>query len=505
MRRVRKSTLFLLLIGGSAAAQSAQPASNAKPTTSAITPADVVTRITYLASDELKGRDTPSPGLELAAAYIAQEFKSFGLQPGGDSSTFVQRWPFERRAMTAAGARVALGGKPLTYLQDFFVVQGQRDSVSGAILYAGLASAQPAALPAAARGKIVAYYIPGSKADESWLDAVKGVLPVALAAQPQAIMLFLDPSFPVDQIGYVAANAGNEVLPVMLLGVRYEAAKAWFRQAGRDLDAVRTRTSADASTTSGLTLTAMARAEAARVHPPNVVGILPGSDPALKDTYVVLSAHMDHVGVGAPNAKGDSIYNGADDDASGTSAVLEVAQAFAALPAAQRPKRSIIFLAVSGEEKGLLGSGYFVEHPPVPTEKIVANINIDMIGRNNPDTVVAIGQEYSSLGPLAQQVAKANPNLKLIVAPDLWPKEQLFFRSDHFNFAKKNIPAIFFTTGLHADYHQPSDEVQTINADKLSRIAMLTFELAKAIASAPQPPQWTEQGKAALRAISGNE
>jgi hypothetical protein len=441
----------------------------------------------------------------MAAAYIAGEFKSFGLQPAGDSGTFIQRWPFERRELTATGARVSLGGKPLTYLQDFFVVQGQRDSVSGAILYAGQASTQPAPLPPAARGQIVAYFIPGAKADENWLGALRGILPAALAAQPQAIMLLLDPAFPVDQIAYVATNAGNEVLPVMLIGVRYDAAKAWFTQAGRDLDAVRTRASADGAPTSGLTLTATARAVGAKAFPPNVVGILPGSDPTLKDTYVVLSAHMDHVGVGAPNAKGDSIYNGADDDASGTSAVLEVAQAFAALPAAQRPKRSIIFLAVSGEEKGLLGSGYFMEHPPVPAEKIVANINIDMIGRNHPDTVVAIGQDYSSLGPLAQQVAKANPNLKLVVAPDLWPKEQLFFRSDHFNFAKKNIPAIFFTTGLHPDYHQPSDEVQTIDADKLSRIALLTFDLAKAIANAAQPPQWTEQGRAAVRAISGNE
>ncbi|MGH7459994.1 MAG: M20/M25/M40 family metallo-hydrolase, partial [Longimicrobiales bacterium] len=247
----------------------------------------------------------------------------------------------------------------------------------------------------------------------------------------------------------------------------------------------------------------VARPVKSGANPPNVVGILPGSDPVLKDTYVVFSAHMDHVGIGQPNAQGDSIYNGADDDASGTSAVIEVAQAFAALPANQRPKRSIIFLLVSGEEKGLFGSKHFVAHPPVPLDKIVANINIDMIGRNNPDTVVAIGQDYSSLGPLVQQVAKSNPNLKLTVAPDLWPQEQLFFRSDHFSFAERNVPAIFFTTGLHKDYHQPSDEAATIDTDKVSRIAQLTFQLAQAIANAPEPPSWTEAGRAALRAISG--
>jgi hypothetical protein len=128
-----------------------------------------------------------------------------------------------------------------------------------------------------------------------------------------------------------------------------------------------------------------------------------------------------------------------------------------------------------------------------------------MIGRNHPDTVVAIGQEYSTLGALAQQVAGSEPGLKLTVAPDLWPQEQLFFRSDHFNFAIKNIPAIFFTTGLHADYHKPSDEVQTLDTDKVARIAQLIFQLGKSVAMAPEPPQWTEEGKAAIRRAGGNE
>ena len=285
-----------------------------------------------------------------------------------------------------------------------------------------------------------------------------------------------------------------------LLGLRYDVAKAWLTQAGVDLDALRTRKTAELAPNAGVTLTMVARPVSSGGNPPNVVGILPGSDPVLKDTYVVFSAHMDHVGVGQPNAQGDSIYNGADDNASGTSAVLEVAQAFAALPAAQKPKRSIIFLLVSGEEKGLFGSKYFVEHPPVPLDKIVANINIDMIGRNNPDTVVAIGQEYSTLGPAVQQVAKANPNFKLTVAPDLWPQEQLFFRSDHFNFAARNIPAIFFTTGLHKDYHQPSDEVATIDTDKVSRVARLVFWLGYDIANSPTAPTWTDVG---LKAIGG--
>lgn len=313
-----------------------------------ITPADMRARIAFLASDELKGRNTPSPGLEAAAAYIADEFKSFGLQPAGDNGTYLQRYPYVARARRGAAAPV----NPDT------------------------------------------------------------------------------------------------------------------------------------------------------AYPPNVVAILPGSDPALKDTYVVFSAHMDHVGVGQPDAKGDSIYNGADDDASGTSAVVEVAQAFASLPEAQRPKRSMVFLLVSGEEKGLLGSAWYADHPTVPLEKIVANVNIDMIARNSPDTVVAIGNEYSSLGPLVASIARQRPELGFTVVPDLWPEERFFFRSDHFNFARKEIPAIFFFAGVHADYHKPSDEIDTVDTDKAARIAKLVYYLADAIGNDPNPPKWTPEGLEAVRALT---
>ncbi len=505
MRLVRNTTAAgLLVIATGLAAQTAPHA----PTVPAINPADVRARIGFLASDALSGRDTPSPGLETAAAYIANEFKAFGLQPAGDSGTFIQRWPFERRRISTNSIQAVLSAnawtRPLKYLDEFFVIPGQQDTVSGAVFYAGIASSQPAAVPATARGQILVYYIPGKAADEAWLGTIRVSLPAAFTAQPKAIVLLLDPEFPRDQVSYVATNASGEEAPAPIIGIRYDAAKEWFAQAGLSLDAVRARAAPDAAA-SAATLTLTTRMEADAARPPNVVAILPGSDPALRDTYVVFSAHMDHVGVGAPNTKGDSIYNGADDDASGTSAVLELAQAFAALPAAQRPKRSLIFLTVSGEEKGLFGSKYFVDHPPVPAEKIVADINIDMIGRNHPDTVVAIGQEYSTLGDLVQQVRRAHPELKLVVAPDLWPQEQLFFRSDHFNFAAMNIPSIFFTTGLHPDYHQPSDEVETINTEKLARITQLVFHLGQSIASTAQAPTWTEQGKAAMKAIRGHQ
>jgi Zn-dependent M28 family amino/carboxypeptidase len=164
-----------------------------------------------------------------------------------------------------------------------------------------------------------------------------------------------------------------------------------------------------------------------------------------------------------------------------------------------------LFVLVSGEEKGLLGSQYFVQNPPVPATQMAANINIDMIGRNAPDTVVAIGQDYSSLGPSVQRIAAAHPALGLTVAPDLWPEEQLFFRSDHFSFAAQEIPAIFFTTGLHDDYHRPSDEPDTIDNDKLTRVARLLFRFGHELANSPQRPAWTTEGLAEVRrATRGN-
>jgi hypothetical protein len=233
---------------------------------------------------------------------------------------------------------------------------------------------------------------------------------------------------------------------------------------------------------------------------PNVVAVFPGADPALRGEYVVLSAHIDHVGVGAP-VRGDSIYNGADDDASGTSALLEVAEAFAALE--RRPARSIVFLGVSGEEKGLLGSEYFTEHPTLPLANVVANLNVDMIGRNDPANVVVIGRDYSSLGDVLAGVVDRNPSLGLGARDDPWPEERFFFRSDHFNFARKRIPILFFFAGVHADYHRPSDQVEKLDVDKAARVARLVFLTAHAVADDPRRPTWTPKGLREVRAATG--
>ncbi len=228
---------------------------------------------------------------------------------------------------------------------------------------------------------------------------------------------------------------------------------------------------------------------------PNVVGILEGSDPVLKDEYLVFSAHMDHSGTadqGSCAARGaDSICNGADDNASGTVAIVELAEAFAALH--PRPKRSVIFLTVSGEEKGLWGSSFFAEHPPVPVEQMVANVNADMVGRNWTDTIVVIGKEHSDLGETLERVNAAHPELNMTAIDDLWPEENFYNRSDHIHFARRGVPILFFFNGTHEDYHQVTDEPEKIDAEKESRIVQLMLFLGIEIANAAERPKWNPE------------
>jgi Zn-dependent M28 family amino/carboxypeptidase len=462
-----------------------------------ITGADVLQRLSIIAHDSMRGRDTPSRGLEMTAAYVAGQFRSFKLNPAGDSGSFIQRYPYASRhidntihMLESVGGRTAL-----TFGSDFFVVPAEVDSVVGTPYFLGTMDGAP--VPPNLRGRILVAAVPDTFGP-SWQARVGELLPAAMGAGAGALILILDPKFTTRTIAALAAPLSEQVAPFPVFGVRADAIAPLLAGTGLAIATVFAATPVPARELTGLSLRLRTPFSESNAQVPNVVAILPGSDPVLRDEYVVFSAHMDHVGVGSANAKGDSIFNGADDDGSGTTAIMEIAQAFAALPAP--PRRSLIFLTVSGEEKGLLGSSWFVEHPPVPAARIVADINIDMIGRNNPDSVTAIGLEYSTLGPSASQVSKAYPELHLIVAPDLTPEEQLFLRSDHFNFARKDIPAIFFTTGLHKDYHEASDEVASINIEKLARVARLAFLLGYTVANDTVKPSWTQLGRDVVRA-----
>jgi hypothetical protein len=276
--------------------------------------------------------------------------------------------------------------------------------------------------------------------------------------------------------------------------VRDRAIRPILLAHGVDLDQVPGQEAAFVADVPGLALTLSPRVQVLQsLSAPNVAGILEGSDPVLRDEYVVFSAHMDHIGIGSPNAEGDSINNGADDDGSGTTAVLEIAEAYASL--ATRPKRSMIFLLVSGEEKGLWGSAYFAANPPVPVDDMVADLNVDMVGRNWPDTIVAIGMEHSDLGATLKQVNEAHPELGMTAIDDIWPDQRFYFRSDHYNFAQKGVPVLFFFNGTHEDYHGRNDEVDRIDVEKAVRISQLIFYLGYELASRPERPRWNPESR----------
>jgi len=235
----------------------------------------------------------------------------------------------------------------------------------------------------------------------------------------------------------------------------------------------------------------------------NVVAVLEGSDPILKSEYVAVGAHYDHVGIGGQGA--DRSFNGADDDGSGTVAVLAIAETFAR-PGAPRPKRSLIFVWHAGEEKGLWGSEYFVNHPTVPLKSIVAQLNIDMIGRSKqpgdvepsnrnlsgPDEIYVIGSKMMStdLGALSDRVGKAAGLVRFNYKyDDPNDQERLFYRSDHFSYAKKGIPIIFYFDGVHIDYHRPGDEVSKIDFAKMEKVTRTVYLTARELANAPQRPR----------------
>ncbi|HEX8391485.1 MAG TPA: M20/M25/M40 family metallo-hydrolase, partial [Longimicrobium sp.] len=467
--------------------------------------------IEFLASDRMRGRDTPSPELELAASYLVNQYKLWGLQPGGENNTFYQWWPYPLRRLRASAAglelRGAAGSQRLQLGRDFFARGGTAQPISSAgVVYAGRA-ADGMLAAGSMSGRVVVTALPGAGGTRDWRIERNRQMGAAQRAGASAIVYVLEPTWTADSIAaytrQTAAGArslgGEAAFPQYF--VTWPAAQQMFRAAGMTVDDPwRGAVPAAPAVLAGLTASgALPMENADDRNAPNVVAILPGSDPALRNEYVVLSAHMDHVGVGRP-VNGDSIYNGADDDASGTTGLLEVAEAFARLGV--RPRRSIIFLHVSGEEKGLLGSEWFSEHPTVPLGQIVANVNVDMIGRNSPDSVVVIGKNYSTLGQTANAVGRTHPELRLTLSDDIWPQERFFFRSDHYNFARKEVPAIFFFSGVHPDYHLPSDEVERIDTDKAARISRMVFYLVHEIANAQERPRWDPRGLEEVRRMT---
>jgi len=502
-------TPVAVLVAGLVAAQS--PASLQRAVNS-ITADDITRRVGVLADDSMRGRDTPSPELEQTAAYIAGEFRRLGLKPGGDAGTYLQRYAVVRTAVDTAATRITVRAPGrLTALKAGVDINVLR--------FGPLPTAEIS-------GPVVLFTREVDGGDPLAGADVKGAWAAqVITATPQGVQLDLPAAEAAIQAGAIGiviisdrtdAQWHNRLrritLPSTALegGASNEPAVAVIelrdttatRVLRLDMAAVRGDRRRVARRLEGITLTVrLVERTIARITAPNAVGILEGSDPQLKTEYVVYSAHMDHVGIGAP-VNGDSVYNGADDDASGTAAVVEAAEAFARLE--PPPKRSIIFLTVSGEEKGLWGSAYFTDHPPVPVERIVADLNMDMVGRNWRDTIAVIGKEHSDLGATLNRVAAAHPELRMQPIGDIWPQENFYFRSDHYNFARKGVPILFFFNGTHADYHQPSDEPRKIDGEKEARIVKLVLYLGLAVANSAERPRWNPESYKRIVESAGN-
>jgi hypothetical protein len=487
----RLALLGLLLIAAQPLrAQTSAPHTRAAAT---LTARDVAHRIGIIAHDSMLGRATPSRGLDLTARYVADQFRAFGLRPGGDRGSWLQRYPITRRRLDLERSRVVFSTAAAVD-SALFTTSARYDGgpvpenpVSGAAVLVAGAPTGESLEQLTVRDKVILYLPPAGES-----EVMHQVVRVLYLSGPKALVILSD----ADSASFAGALPrrapertviGPPSEGPVAIQVRAGAIAGSLAAAKVELDRVRGSTQPVLRDLPGLTVTITLRdTVTSSVSAPNTVGILEGTDPVLKDEYLVYSAHMDHIGI--TPGRTDSINNGADDDASGTVGVIELAEAFSRTGA--RPKRSLIFLTVSGEEKGLWGSNYFTSHPPVPLGQIVANINIDMIGRNWPDTIVAIGKEHSDLGATLDRVSAAHPEFGMTAIDDQWPQERFYFRSDHYNFARHGVPILFFFNGVHEDYHEVTDSPDKINSEKEARILKLLFYLGQEIGNAPRRPQW---------------
>ncbi len=419
------------------------------------------TNINWLAADERQGRLTPSPGLEASADYIAGQFRQAGLSAGGDGGTFFQTAPFTQITQDLKEFRLRLeaGGRAVN-------VRGE--SVEADAITALDYQATPVVrLPQSGPLPVISGRI--ALGDESW--AGEAALDILALQKPALIVLVLDGG-PPGPTNPTLAEAGNPVPPVIRV----------YSRAAADLLSHRTEIK--------LTLHVSAPArEDVRLR--NVAGILRGSDPAVRDRFVILSAHYDHLGVKSPGP-GNRIYHGANDNASGVASLIEIGKA---LNFATHPRRSILFLAVFGEEEGLLGSGYYVRHPLIPLAHTVADMNLEQLGRTDSSDGPEIAR-FTISGPsysnLAQMMEAGTRNAGVV----LYRKENgddYFDRSDNYSFAASGIVAHTLTVAFEfPDYHEVSDEAAKIDYGNLARVDRGIAAALSAIADAASVPRWSD-------------
>ncbi len=479
---------------------------------------DLYSHILYLASDELQGRPTPSIYCDIAGRYIEDEFWEYSLRPGGGNGTFQQFYTINIYPNNAENLKVSYSFGDFEWKLNadeiypfLHATAGTSINAQGTIVFVGYGITAPErgrddyenldvrgkivlimdgapwpineddliaydkswqkivnAAQRGAVGFIYGAYSPRSQQRRSAAflkNLTNGYLLQRRSLNPRIVHYIPGIFIPMTVARQIANSANNGTMS-SFLSVSSEERKSLEILSG------------------GLKFSLTLEVEPQQAQTFNVIGVLRGSDPQLANEYISITAHYDHVGVGTP-VHGDSIYNGADDNASGTAGVLELAEAFSSLPNALRPRRSILFLLVSGEERGLFGSCHFAENPTVLTNRIKANINLDMIGRYSGDglEVIAPGSNW-----LSNAMIRNAQSYGLKAHPDRHPEARLIYRSDSFPFAYCNVPAAHCFTGIHDDYHQPSDEIDKINFADMEKIVRAVFLTALEIANREKIP-----------------
>jgi hypothetical protein len=512
--RLILTAISLALMPAAAVAQTA-------PKEPVFTPEGVRAHVDFLADDLLEGRGAGRRGHEMAARYVATRCEALGLEPGGTNGSWYQQMPLAEYSLEAdAPASLSVGARKFDNRGDVLIAASPRSG-------GGLQSV-------AADAVFVGY---GLAADYAGLD-VKGKYAVMLAGAPRALapgesgeqdrgavardhgavgIVYLMRDADAKRMNWSAAasyltreqtawlgpnGAPNGIDPGVKIGgyARGEAAAALFEGS-----AMTAEQAFAAARPRGFALkprVTIARTNRVRiVQTPNVVGILRGADPRLASEYVVLSAHLDHLGTDPATPGDDKIYNGAMDNAAGVATMLEAARAF--VESGRRPRRSILFVALTAEEEGLLGSDYLAHYPVVGSGRLVADVNLDMpILLYDFKDVVAFGAEHSTLGPIVERAAA---RMGVTLSPDPMPEEQLFVRSDHYSFVKAGVPSVFLVTGfanggekafrdfLAKNYHKASDQVdQPFDWQAGAKFAQINYLIAREIADSAEAPRWYE-------------
>lgn len=525
-----------------------------------ITPEDLASQIYYFSSDYFEGRETATRGQKFAAEYLASQYRKLGLEPKGTVPT---THPYDPRAyfqpFSVYGTRMSEARLDVVVQNDTvaksvfsanrqdhlaYLLYGSRPDASGGVVFAGYGISDPALeyddyLSIKDKGMSIAgkwllllgdeplkndstSLLPTATGDVSvWSRSVYQKLRAAYShAVPKGFLIVGDASpRQTESLGkraFLAAKgldrggrlsilpSGSPSPPVYVISSKL--ANQILAPSGRTIEELQRRIDTTLTPTvfelPGVSVTSRLKLETYTAKTENVLAYLEGSDPDLRDETLVISAHYDHIGID-PTVSGDQINNGADDDGSGTVTLLELAEAFAQAKAEGfGPRRSILFLNLTGEEKGLLGSEYYVDFEPVlPLDKTVTNLNIDMIGRYDPtypgqdsNYVYIIGSKL-----ISEELHEINQRVNEITGTQLVLDErfnskddpnQFYARSDHWNFGKPphEIPFIFFFTGTHDDYHRPSDEAHKLDYERMASIARLIFATAWQVANQDAPP-----------------